>query len=169
MPNDGFFRKATEQLFRNVINITEANGAPLDDASFRLLEQAAAEAAKEGRGHALTELARRAKAMRDQKWTVPDDEDARTMTSPYIDRITKDPWEARWCMERALVTPPVPARISADPGGGRHAEARHPVENVAPEFRLRPLIGQSPGVESPADDGLVAKHGGLDQASPIVT
>ena len=30
-----------------------------------------------------------------------------------------------------------------DPGGGRHAEPRHPVEHIAPDFRLGLLIGQS--------------------------
>jgi hypothetical protein len=76
---------------------------------------------------------------------------------------------ARWCMDRALVTSPVSGRISADPGRDRHAARRHPVENAAPDFGFCPLIGQSPGVESPADDGLVAKHDGLDQAPSIVT
>ena len=67
------------------------------------------------------------------------------------------------------MTSPVPVRISVGPDGGRHAEAHHSIENAAPDFRFCPLIGQSPGMESPADDGLVAKHGGLDQASSIVT
>jgi hypothetical protein len=43
------------------------------DARYKMLEQAAAEAAKEGRGHALAELTRRAKATREQKWVVSDD------------------------------------------------------------------------------------------------
>ena len=72
-------------------------------------------------------------------------------------------------MDRAVVTSPVSGSISVDPDGGRHAERRHHVENVAPDFCLGPLIGQSPGVESPANDVLVAEHGGLDQASSIVT
>jgi hypothetical protein len=38
-----------------------------------------------------------------------------------------------------------------------HAEAGHPVYDVAADFRLGPLIGQNPGVKSSADDGLVAK------------
>jgi hypothetical protein len=77
--------------------------------------------------------------------------------------------QPRWCMDRALVTSAVSGRISADPGRDRHAERRHPVENAAPDFGFCPLVRQSPGVESPADDGLVAKHGGLDQAPSIVT
>ena len=72
-------------------------------------------------------------------------------------------------MKGPRVASPVPVRISEDPGGGRHAEPRHPVEHIASDFRLGPLIGQSPGVESPADDGLVANHRGLNQASSIVT
>jgi hypothetical protein len=62
-----------------------------------------------------------------------------------------------------------PTRISPDPDGDRHAEACHPIENVASNSRLGPLIGQSPGMESPANDGLVAKHRGLNQTSSIVT
>ena len=33
---------------------------------------------------------------------------------------------------------PLSACVSADPGGDRHAETRHPVEHVAPDFRLGP-------------------------------
>jgi NAD(P)-dependent dehydrogenase (short-subunit alcohol dehydrogenase family) len=42
--------------------------------------------------------------------------------------------------------------MSADPNSGWHAKRRHPVENVASDFCLGPLIGQSPGVKPPADD-----------------
>jgi len=35
-------REATEGEFRDAIALAEKNGTPLDDASFRLLEQAAA-------------------------------------------------------------------------------------------------------------------------------
>jgi len=56
----------------------------------------------------------------------------------------------------------------ADPGGDRHAETRHPVEHVASDFCLGPLIAQSPGVKSPADDGLVAKHRCLNQTAAII-
>jgi hypothetical protein len=75
---------------------------------------------------------------------------------------------ARWRMDRTLVMSPVSGRILLDPDGDRHAERRHSVESVAPDFCLCPLIRQIPGVESPADNGLVAKHGGLDQASSVV-
>ncbi len=34
---------------------------------------------------------------------------------------------SRWCMDRVFMTSPVPARISGDPDGGRHAEARHSI------------------------------------------
>jgi hypothetical protein len=77
---------------------------------------------------------------------------------------------ARWCTNecagRIFLSRPVE---SSDPGGRRHAECRHPVENVAPDFCFGPLIGQSPGIKAPADDGLVAKHRGLDQTPSIVT
>ena len=75
----------------------------------------------------------------------------------------------RWCMEnwRRAPTPLVPDLFGAD--GDRHAEARHPIENVASDSRLGPLIGQSAGVESSSNDGLVAEHRSLDQASSIVT
>ena len=79
-----------------------------------------------------------------------------------------------WCefalVQEGICRPdlPLPASVSPDPSRRRHAECRHPVEHAAPDFRLGPLIGQSPGVKAPADDGLVAKHRGLDQASSIV-
>jgi hypothetical protein len=74
----------------------------------------------------------------------------------------------RWCMDRPLVTSPGPACVSVDPGGGRHAEPRHSVEYVAPDFCLGLLIGQSSGLKSPADDGLVAKHRCLNQTALVV-
>jgi hypothetical protein len=61
------------------------------------------------------------------------------------------------------------ARPSADPGGDRRAEPCHPVEYVAPDFCLGPLIGQNPGVKAPADDALVAKHRGFNQTPAIMT
>jgi hypothetical protein len=67
------------------------------------------------------------------------------------------------------MTSPVLTRISRDPNEGRHAEVCHPIENVASNSRLGPLIGQNPGMESPANDRFVAKHRGLNQASSIVT
>ena len=76
---------------------------------------------------------------------------------------------ARWCMDRPLVASPVPARVSVDPGGGRHAEPRHSVEHIAPDFCLGLLIGQSSGLKSPADDGLVAKHRCFNQTPAVVT
>jgi hypothetical protein len=64
----------------------------------------------------------------------------------------------RWCANKVAVVFPLSAYLSADPGGDRHAESCHPVEYVAPDLRLGPLIGQNPGVKSSADDGRVAKH-----------
>ena len=71
-------------------------------------------------------------------------------------------------MNRSLVASPLSPRVSADPDGGRHAERRHPVEHVAPNFCLGALIGQSPGVKPPADNGLIAIHCGFEQAPTIV-
>ena len=78
-------------------------------------------------------------------------------------------WPSRWRMDRLLVASPVPARVSADPDGGRHAEPRHPVEHIAPDLCLGLLIGQSSGLKSPTDDGLVAKHRCFNQTPAIVT
>ena len=72
------------------------------------------------------------------------------------------------CMNRSLIVSPVLPRVSPNPDGGRHAERGHPVEHVAANLCLGPLIGQSPGVKPPADNGLVAIHFGFDQAPAIV-
>jgi hypothetical protein len=72
------------------------------------------------------------------------------------------------CMNRSLVASPLSPRVSRDPDGGRHAERRHPVEHVAANFCLGPLIGQSSGAKSPAENGHVAIHCGFDQAAAIV-
>jgi Transposase DDE domain len=64
---------------------------------------------------------------------------------------------------------PVPTRVSVNPGGGGHIRPHHSVEHIAPGFRLGLLVGQSPGLKPPADDGLVAKHRRLNQTSSIVT
>src|SRR5271166_3504159 len=77
--------------------------------------------------------------------------------------------KTRWCVNRPLAAAsPLAACVSADPSGGRHTEPCHPVKHVAPDFCLGPLIGQNPGVKTPADDGLVAKHRGLNQTSAII-
>ena len=44
------------------------------------------------------------------------------------------------------------SRSLFDPLGNRHTEAGHPVEDVAGNFGLGLLIGQSPSVKSPADE-----------------
>src|SRR5271156_3344421 len=75
---------------------------------------------------------------------------------------------APWCMNKSLVASRLSPRVSADPDSGGHTERRHPVEHVAANFSLGPLIGQSPGVKPPADNGLVAIHCGFDQAPTIV-
>jgi hypothetical protein len=64
-------------------------------------------------------------------------------------------FEPRWCTHdragRIFLSRPVE---SSEPGGRRHAERRHPVEDVAPDFCFGPLIGQSPGIQAPVDNGL---------------
>ena len=71
-------------------------------------------------------------------------------------------------MNGLLVAYPHSPRVSAHSDGGRHAEHRHPVEHVADNFCLGPLIGQSPGAKGPADNGLVAIYCGFDQALAIL-
>lgn len=71
-------------------------------------------------------------------------------------------------MKKLLAASPLSIVLSADPDGDRHAEPGHPVEHVAADFCLDPLIGQSPGVELPSDDGLVAIHPRFDQAAARV-
>src|SRR4051812_26021722 len=50
----------------------------------------------------------------------------------------------------------------------RHAEAGHLVEGVAGDFGFGLLIGQSPSLQTPTDDGLVAIHRRLDEAPPAI-
>src|SRR4051794_23138116 len=53
--------------------------------------------------------------------------------------------------------------------GNRHAETGHPVKRIAGDFGFDLLIGQSPGVETPTDDGLVAIHRRLHEAASAVS
>jgi hypothetical protein len=62
---------------------------------------------------------------------------------------------------------PLAACVSSDPGGHWHVERCHPAVDAAPDFRFRPLIDHSAGMEAPINDSLVAEHHGLDQASSI--
>src|SRR5579863_5238400 len=70
-------------------------------------------------------------------------------------------------MDRRLYSP-ISACVSAGPGGDRHTETGHSVDRLAPDFCLCALVGQSPGVKSSPDDGLVAKHRGFDQTPAVV-
>src|SRR3954469_19433530 len=65
----------------------------------------------------------------------------------------------------------IPRQLRAlfDADRDRHAEAGHSVEGVAGDFRFGSLIGQSPGMKTPADDGLVAIHRRFDEAPPAVS
>jgi hypothetical protein len=49
-----------------------------------------------------------------------------------------------------------------------HTQAGHSVERVAGDFGFGLLIGQSPGMKTPADDGLVAIHRRLHEAPPAI-
>jgi hypothetical protein len=55
-----------------------------------------------------------------------------------------------------------------DTNRDRHAKAGHPIQDRAPDFRLRLLIGQSPGMKSSPNNGLVAKHRRFNQAPSAI-
>jgi hypothetical protein len=58
---------------------------------------------------------------------------------------------------------------STDPDGGWHTEACHAVQHVAANFFCFDLLtGQSPGQESPSNDGFVPIHRSLNEASSVV-
>jgi hypothetical protein len=57
---------------------------------------------------------------------------------------------------------------SNDLDGGWHTKACHPVQRVASNLCFDLLTGQSPGEESPSNDGFVPIHRGLNEASPAV-
>ena len=73
-----------------------------------------------------------------------------------------------WCTDTLRGVSSPSADMSAEPSGDRHAEPRHPVEHVAADFCLSPLIGQSPGVKASSDNGLVTIHSGFHQAAAII-
>src|SRR3954466_12606333 len=64
---------------------------------------------------------------------------------------------------------PPPACTLFDMDGDRHAETGHLVEGVAGDFGFGLLIGQSPSMKTPADDGLVAIHRRFDEAPPAIS
>ena len=72
-------------------------------------------------------------------------------------------------MNIVWVASPPQACALFDTDGDRHAEAGHPVKRVAGDFGFGLLIGQSPGMKTPADDGLVAIHRRLHQAPPAIS
>ena len=55
-----------------------------------------------------------------------------------------------------------------DANGDRHAKVGHPIENCTSNSRFRLLIGQSPGVKAPPNDGLVAEHCRFNEASSAI-
>src|SRR3954464_12741241 len=74
----------------------------------------------------------------------------------------------RWCMNTVWIASPPQLRVLFDTDGDRHAEAGHLVEGVAGDFGFGLLIGQSPSLQTPTDDGLVAIHRRLDEAPPAI-
>src|SRR4051812_30803967 len=75
----------------------------------------------------------------------------------------------RWCMNVVWVASPPQLQALFDTDGDRHAEAGHSVERVAGDFGLGLLIRQSPGMKTPADDGLVAIHRRFHEAPPAIS
>ena len=72
-------------------------------------------------------------------------------------------------MNMVWVASPLQAYVLFDTDRDRHTEASHSVKGVAGDFGFGLLIGQSPGMETPADDGLVAIHRRLDEAPPVMS
>src|SRR3954470_10755503 len=80
-------------------------------------------------------------------------------------------WKAplrRWCMNTVWIASPPQACVLFDTDRDRHAEAGHLVEGVAGDFGFGLLVGQTPGMETPADDGLVAIHRRLEEAPSAI-
>src|SRR3954462_16041672 len=75
----------------------------------------------------------------------------------------------RWCMNTVWIASPPQLRVLFDTDGDRHAEAGHLVEGVAGDFGFGLLVGQSPGMKTPADDGLVWIHRRFHQAPPAIS
>ena len=72
-------------------------------------------------------------------------------------------------MNIVWVASPPQACTLFDTDGNRHAEAGHLVEGVAGDFGFGLLIGQSPGIKTPADDSLVTIHRRIHQAPPAIS
>jgi hypothetical protein len=60
------------------------------------------------------------------------------------------------------------AFVSANPSRDWHAEPRHPIDHVAADLYLGPMLGQSPGLKAPTYDSFIAKYRGFDLAAAIV-
>jgi hypothetical protein len=58
-------------------------------------------------------------------------------------------------MKMGWVAGPLQLHVSFDTNGDRHTEAGHLVERVTSDLGFGPLIGQSAGVETSTDGGLV--------------
>jgi hypothetical protein len=99
------------------------------------------------------------------------------LDQPQQDHQAYDQAESRKCVDdllqggqpKPVVRPAITSRpwlaISGDRGRGELGQIEtpgHPIERIAPDFCLDLLIGQGSGLKSPANDGLVAKHRGLN-------
>jgi hypothetical protein len=71
------------------------------------------------------------------------------------------------CANIALAAACQLVEASTDPNGGWHTEACHPVQHVASNFCFDLLTGQSPGEESPSNDGFVPIHRSLNETSSV--
>ena len=80
---------------------------------------------------------------------------------------TKDA-DALCCANIAPAVACQPVEASTDPDGCWHTEACHPIQHIASNLCFDLLTGQSPGEESPSNDGFVSIHCSLNEASPVV-
>src|SRR3954451_21714906 len=72
-------------------------------------------------------------------------------------------------MNMVWVASPLQACVLFDTDGDRHTEAGHSVEGVAGDVGFGLLVEQSPGMQTPPDDGLVAIHHRLYEAPPAIS
>ena len=84
------------------------------------------------------------------------------------DAPNKDAANGLWCTNKPIPQRSLAGCVLHDPNRGWHTNRCHLIENVACDLRLGPLIGQTPSVQSPANDRLVAIHRGFSQAATAV-
>lgn len=86
-----------------------------------------------------------------------------------LNRFIRNDLPGCWCANSLLAVFFPSSLGSLDANGNWHTEARHPVEDIASDLCLGPLIGQSPGVKTTADDGLVSILRRFDQAASRIS